>query len=472
MTLRILVATSDDDVECINRSVSTNDPMYFAAPQDSEPGDTALIFTHGHLVARAEISSTPDDKQFFRGRPVYRAWVANFVLVDPPTPIDEVRREMPETWLWPTHPRRSFCTPRGDHAGRLVEIVERALASRVNAPTREETTANGHGDDTAPNDVIKSELEQTRHESTRIGYESDPAVRKAVEGRAMAVAEEHYRAQGFLVENTASRRPYDLRCTRAGLEVRVEVKGTRGDGAKVEVTIGEVLNARSKQWRTDLFVLREIGITWENSAPVGIGGRPHIIEGWQPEDDDLEAIRFRCTVSVPPLDGGPEIPTDPTRLEVFTIGQKGVASPTSFREVVTRLGIAHIVDAREEPPTRGAWSRAELAKLLGQPLVAIPRGADPAVAIAALTGRILLFGMEKDPFETQAVIDFGDQHPEWDVVHILHQRHVKSPVGEAECIAHRELAAAIRDRPNKEYRFFDLDAYSIKGRDDAVSPGS
>jgi hypothetical protein len=36
MTLRLLVATSDDDVDGIKKSIPTNEPLYFAAPQDSQ----------------------------------------------------------------------------------------------------------------------------------------------------------------------------------------------------------------------------------------------------------------------------------------------------------------------------------------------------------------------------------------------------------------------------------------------------
>jgi Domain of unknown function (DUF3883) len=128
------------------------------------------------------------------------------------------------------------------------------------------------------------------------GYEPDSDVRRAVEQRAMALAEEHYRALGFDVQNTATTKPYDFRCTLDGLEVRVEVKGTRGDGAAIEVTIGEVENARGADWRTDLFVVSGILVTRTLDAPVASGGTVRIVAGWRPAPEDLECIRFRCLV--------------------------------------------------------------------------------------------------------------------------------------------------------------------------------
>jgi hypothetical protein len=128
------------------------------------------------------------------------------------------------------------------------------------------------------------------------GYEPDPLVRKAVEMRAMVLAEAHYRAAGYEVEITASIEPFDLRCIGDGSEIRVEVKGTRGRGEFVEVTIGEVENARGTAWRTDLFVVFGISLVAGLEPPGAEGGQVHIIERWVPEIDDLALTRFRYRV--------------------------------------------------------------------------------------------------------------------------------------------------------------------------------
>ncbi len=128
------------------------------------------------------------------------------------------------------------------------------------------------------------------------GYEADPLVRRAVELRAMELAATHYRAHGYAVEDTSATKPYDLRCTRKGAEVRVEVKGTRNDGSEVEVTIGEVENARGTGWRTDLFVVSTIAVSRGDGVIGAYGGSSRIVEGWRPSVEDLLAIRFRYTV--------------------------------------------------------------------------------------------------------------------------------------------------------------------------------
>ena len=91
----------------------------------------------------------------------------------------------------------------------------------------------------------------------------DEGARLDARGRRRArhqLARAWYESEGFVVEDTSGTCPYDLRCTKGDAEVRVEVKGTRGDGSTVEVTIGEVVNARGNGWRTDLFIVSRIEI--------------------------------------------------------------------------------------------------------------------------------------------------------------------------------------------------------------------
>jgi hypothetical protein len=122
----------------------------------------------------------------------------------------------------------------------------------------------------------------------------------------MAVAAAHYAAEGFVVEDTSSRRPFDLLCRRGDQEVRVEVKGTRSDGAEVFVTTAEVLNARGDRWRTDLFVLSRVVVTRSDVAePSASGGAPNIIAGWVPQEQDLIPTQYRYLVPVMTEDEGP-----------------------------------------------------------------------------------------------------------------------------------------------------------------------
>lgn len=127
------------------------------------------------------------------------------------------------------------------------------------------------------------------------GYEPDPEVKLAVEKYSMRRAIEHYQALGFEVTDTSRGNPYDLQCTKDGLKVRVEVKGSRGDCLTIEVTIGEILNARGTAWRTDLFIVSSMLID-PGSPPVARGGEVRVIENWKPVDEHLDATRFRYRV--------------------------------------------------------------------------------------------------------------------------------------------------------------------------------
>jgi hypothetical protein len=129
------------------------------------------------------------------------------------------------------------------------------------------------------------------------GYEADPEVRRAVEVRAMDLAKEHYAKLGFEHTDTASTHPYDLLCTKSGVEeVRVEVKGTRGTGTEIELTAGEVENTRGSDWRTDLFIVSGIVVDRRDGTITTAGGSIKVVEGWRPAGEDLTPTRFRYVV--------------------------------------------------------------------------------------------------------------------------------------------------------------------------------
>ncbi|WP_062208800.1 protein NO VEIN domain-containing protein [Demequina oxidasica] len=131
------------------------------------------------------------------------------------------------------------------------------------------------------------------------GYIADSAVRSAIEWRAVNLAVEAYKAEGYEVEYTGSSQPYDLVATKRGEERRVEVKGSSGAAVHVELTIGEVRNSR--KWSpTDLYVVD--GIQWwrePDGAVKAGGGDVRWWRDWAAEEGGLDAIRYRYTL--PPL---------------------------------------------------------------------------------------------------------------------------------------------------------------------------
>jgi hypothetical protein len=111
--------------------------------------------------------------------------------------------------------------------------------------------------------------------------------RAKVELHAMKVVEQHYRDAGYEVEIHG--RPFDLLCRRGRKELRVEVKGTTGEGRSVLVTNGEVESARVHD--TEMFIVSDIKLTSAGAC----GGREQFFR-WNPTDDELQAKVFQYTV--------------------------------------------------------------------------------------------------------------------------------------------------------------------------------
>ncbi len=142
-----------------------------------------------------------------------------------------------------------------------------------------------------------SPREREKTASTSQGYESDPAVRRAIELRAMEAATRAYERNGYQVEDVSENCPYDLLCSKPGAKQRrVEVKGTRGSASVVTLTAGEVNAAREPSAITDLFIVSEIQVSVLHGNPVASRGKTHVIQGWVPKDLDLEPTQYRYNV--------------------------------------------------------------------------------------------------------------------------------------------------------------------------------
>ena len=113
----------------------------------------------------------------------------------------------------------------------------------------------------------------------------------------MAQARDHFLAKGWTDQiNTAEKRlSYDWTFTRNGgdEELRVEVKGSTGSGATVNLTAGEVESARAHH--SALFVLHSIELE-RGDDPKARGGTPHALDPWSPDDEDLMITEYRYSV--------------------------------------------------------------------------------------------------------------------------------------------------------------------------------
>lgn len=133
------------------------------------------------------------------------------------------------------------------------------------------------------------------------GFMLDQQAKVAVEVHAMDEATAFYEADGWNVGDVHGNRPYDLVCTKDGVELRVEVKGTTTDGAKVILTANEVKHARTFQ-QVVLFVVSAVSITRDEDGVTASGGDISVYRPWIIDAGTLSPIGYRY--EVPPASTG------------------------------------------------------------------------------------------------------------------------------------------------------------------------
>jgi hypothetical protein len=127
------------------------------------------------------------------------------------------------------------------------------------------------------------------------GFGLSAAQRKAVEDRAMELAQKYYEQEHWTVEDVHKTRSYDLVCRRDGQELHVEVKGTTGLGEKVLLPRNEVAHAQKQHPDVALFVVHGIKLTSQN-PPVASGGTVLLLHPWHIEQGQLEPLAFSYTL--------------------------------------------------------------------------------------------------------------------------------------------------------------------------------
>jgi hypothetical protein len=125
------------------------------------------------------------------------------------------------------------------------------------------------------------------------GYESNPAIRRAIEDRAMAVVRTHYEGDGYDAIDRSRSECYDFLCIKRGRQFYVEVKGTRTDGSVIALTPNEVTLPKKKRTRVDLCVVHSINVTG-GSHPRAYGGILVRYENWEPRQHSLRPVHFEC----------------------------------------------------------------------------------------------------------------------------------------------------------------------------------
>lgn len=140
-------------------------------------------------------------------------------------------------------------------------------------------------------DDVAASLESVAAESAGQGFTTSPAVRKAVENRAVALATSHFENDGWAV--TPKGKPYDLLCKKGTATLYVEVKGTQLNASQILLTRNEVAFAKKHSDRMALFVASGIKVSQHGKANVkATGGKTQIVKPWSPYRGLLQPITY------------------------------------------------------------------------------------------------------------------------------------------------------------------------------------
>lgn len=160
--------------------------------------------------------------------------------------------------------------------------------------------AQATGRDVGHADQVQSEITEltnpTHAAARRQGYGLPAAARRVVELRAMHVAEQWLRGEGYTVEDCSANKPFDLLATAGGVTLKVEVKGTTSDRADaILMTSNEVALHTLEVGQTALIIVSQILLSGTGSDYSAEGGEVEAMIGWDISHWLLEPTTYRLT---------------------------------------------------------------------------------------------------------------------------------------------------------------------------------
>ena len=126
-------------------------------------------------------------------------------------------------------------------------------------------------------------------------FHNSPKARRAIELHAVEYATRHYSSRGWDVKDRSSDcLGYDLLCAKGRHELKVEVKGTTGDGTTVLLTRNEAEKAREAHPDAVLFIVSEIRLDkLPGERPQASGGKDTVFERWTVDDGTLTVVAYK-----------------------------------------------------------------------------------------------------------------------------------------------------------------------------------
>ena len=139
-------------------------------------------------------------------------------------------------------------------------------------------------------DIIKP---QRKRQAGSQGFGLSAPQKKAVELRAMELTQVWFESNGYDVEDTSTKKSYDLLASKDGTTTKVEVKGTTSsDPSAILMTANEVDLHRSEKGSTTLAIVSEIKLV-KSTPPKASGGKLEVLIGWDIDQWRTTPTAFR-----------------------------------------------------------------------------------------------------------------------------------------------------------------------------------
>lgn len=264
--------------------------VIFFATRPKERGQVIIGWYNGATVSRKVIHSTGQVAKVRRGLNYYLTCPTNDAVLLPtwkrPILFNGQKKGKPghanAFYLYSKGKRRNPASAGNKWIASAIKFVKDYSAENLLFDPMAETKP-----------AIEDALEAALSGGTGQGFESSPYIRKAIEDRAMTVAENHF-AKTYKVDASVHKsKPYDLLCMNkktGKAQLYIEVKGTRTMGATVILTKNEVSSA--KKHKTALFVLHSIKLSGKGKKVTASGGVPLIRNPWSILKKRLTPLSF------------------------------------------------------------------------------------------------------------------------------------------------------------------------------------
>jgi hypothetical protein len=137
-------------------------------------------------------------------------------------------------------------------------------------------------------------LSRPRRSGRRQGFGLSAAERRAIELRAMALAKIWLEVEGFSVVDVSAKASFDFKATRAGEEIKIEVKGTTSDQCdSILMTSNEVALHREEKGATGLLIVSGIILHRSEDPISATQGKVEAFLGWDIDSWGQEPIAYQ-----------------------------------------------------------------------------------------------------------------------------------------------------------------------------------